>query len=119
MKLKGAHSKMENINYSKLEIQKYLNLAEIDKQQAQLLFKYRVRMAKYSENFRGAQGPSICPLCSAHLDSQKMTFENCQVVKKNVTIYDSYSDIFKHDVSTKTIITISNIEQFRKENIPE
>ena len=76
-------------------------------------------MAKYSENFRGAQGPSICPLCSAHLDSQKMTFENCQVVKKNVTIYGSYSDIFKYDIPAKTTITSCNIENFEKENIPE
>ena len=82
MLLMQTHSKMSDLNYSKLEIPEYLKLEQINTintQGAQTLFKYRVRMANFSENFRGKNGPSACPLCGNHLDNQKM--QNEKIVK--------------------------------------
>ena len=84
MSAKQRHTKMDNLKYSKLEIQEYFKLENNKTAGAQTLFKYRVRMANFSENFRGNQGPASCPLCGDHLDSQQMSFENCQTVKDNV-----------------------------------
>ena len=87
MKLKGREnrSKMNDLSYSKLEMQNYLNLENINKTGAQTLFKYRVRMANYGENFRGGPNPVSCPLCKNHLDNQKMAFENCQILRLIIT----------------------------------
>ena len=33
------------------------------------------RMAKFVENFQGKNESILCPLCSKHIDNQKMSFE--------------------------------------------
>ena len=81
------------------------------------MFKYRVRMAKYGENFRGSYGPVACPLCGLHLDNQKMAFENCPVIKANIQIVGSYSDIFSSCVNPELVKTLEKIEIFREKNI--
>ena len=82
LKNRENRSKMSDLNYSKLKIQEYLKLQTIDRQGAQTLFKYRVRMANYGENFRGSHGPVTCPLCGLHLDNQKMSFKIAQLSKQ-------------------------------------
>ena len=32
-------------------------------------------MAKFEENFQGKNESILCPLCSKHIDNQKMSFE--------------------------------------------
>ena len=59
MSAKQRHTKMDNLNYSKLEIQEYFKLENMNTAGAQTLFKYRVRMANFSENFCGNQGPLL------------------------------------------------------------
>ena len=86
LKIKKTHSKMDDLFYSKLEIRNYLKLENVNTKEAQTLFRYRTRMAKFGENFRGNRNSILCPLCKTHLDGQKMCFENCPVVKKNITI---------------------------------
>ena len=117
LKTRENRSKMDDLNYHKLNIQEYLNLKTIHKQGAQILFKYRVRMAKYGENFRGSHGPVACPLCGLHLDNQKMAFENCPVIKANIQIVGSYSDIFSSCVNPELVKTLEKIEIFREKNI--
>ena len=106
---------MSDLNYSKLEIQEYLKLEHINTQGAQTLFKYRVRMANFSENFRGKNGPSACPLCGNHLDNQKMNFENCQVLKDNVEISGEYKQIFNTYIPSALVKSLQNIDIFREE----
>ena len=50
---KNGHSKLDNLFYSCFSTQEYLTNSDLTVQQAQLIFKYRVRMANYNENFRG------------------------------------------------------------------
>ena len=94
MMRKQSHSKMKDLNYSKLEMQKYFKLENMNTEGARTLFKYRTRMAQYGENYRGNTGPVNCPLCGVHLDSQFMAVNNCQVVKNNIIVEGKYSDIF-------------------------
>ena len=116
MKTKQKHSKLENLQYTKLEIQSYLKLENLNTNEAQILFKYRVRMANYGENFRGNRSSVLCPLCKTHLDSQKMCFENCPVIRKHITISGSYKDIFNTSVSRELAQTLIKIDKFRAEN---
>ena len=51
----GAHSKMDNLYYSNLGIQNYLKMPGITTAEAQNLFRWRVRMAPFGENYRGGQ----------------------------------------------------------------
>ena len=52
IEIKNSHSKMDNLQYSQLEMQKYLSNNFIYKNDAQLLFKLRTRMAEFKGNFQ-------------------------------------------------------------------
>ena len=54
-------SKMNDLSNSKLEMQNYLKFENINKAGVQTLFKYRVRMANFGENYRVlAQSAVLC-----------------------------------------------------------
>ena len=115
LKSKQKHSKLENLWYSKLEMQKYLELNNMNNNEAQVMFKYRTRMAKYGENFRGNKSSVMCPLCHTHLDDQKIAFENCQVLKENIRISENYNLIFNTSVPSEVVKIIMKIEQLREQ----
>ena len=115
MGVKQSHSKMDNLSYSKLEIQEYFKLENMSTNGAKTLFQYRTRMAKYGENFRGPDGPIICPLCGGHLDNQVMGFDNCKVLRDNINMEGRYQDIFTKYIPAKLVNTLLNIDKFREE----
>ena len=116
MNTKQKHSKLNDLNYTKLEMQRYLKLENLTTIEAQALFRYRVRMANYGENFRGRNTSILCPLCNTHLDNQKMCFENCQVLKKHITMSGSYNQIFNPSVPKDVVQTLMKMDKFREEN---
>ena len=63
LKEEKANSKMRNLTYSELKIQDYLLLKAINISEAKSLFKFRLRMAPFGENFRGGQKKVLFPLC--------------------------------------------------------
>ena len=107
-------SKLENLFYKELKLQKYLELENLTVKQAQSLFSYRTRMANFSENFRGPSGPQLCPICKTHLDSQHLSFQ-CPQVKENVKIEGEYNKIFTDNTDTKLVKTLVNISKYRDE----
>jgi hypothetical protein len=117
MKLKQGHSKMENLEYSKLELQDYLKQNNMNAAEAKTMFTYRTRMASYGENFRENNVPVSCPLCGLHLDNQIMAYTNCPVLKANVQIEGKYEDLFKPNIPTKIVKSLVNIDNFREEHI--
>ena len=112
MNMKQSHSKLSDLNYTKLETQNYLKI--LNKTEAQTLFMYRVRMANYGENFRGPKNTTLCPLCKIHLDSQKMGFENCTVLRRNITISGRYNKIFETLVTGDIVQTLISIESYER-----
>ena len=72
LNLKSEHSKMDNLSYIDLKMQNYLKSSEIPVNEAQNLFKYRVklRVAQLKENFGDKYENKACPLCSLNLDTQ-------------------------------------------------
>ena len=63
MDIKGtkAKSKMKNLMYTELKMQDYLLLKNMNASQAKAMFKFRVRMAPFGENFRGNSHLSPLP----------------------------------------------------------
>ena len=82
--------------------------------EARLMFAHRVRMASYSENFRGVTGPKLCPLCHTHLDNQKSAF-TCPVLIPNLNKLGKYENIFRSNIQKETIENIKTITQKREE----
>ena len=110
---------MYNLFYTKLEVQIYLKLENINAEEARILFRYRTRMAKYGENVHGQNGPVNCPLCGLHLDSQAMAYNNCKEVKQNLSLDGNYSDIFKSDISNNLVKSLVNIDKLREEHLSQ
>ena len=115
MKMKQPHTKLDDLRYTKLEMQSYLKLENMHTFGAQTLFKYRTRMANYGENFRGMRDPVTCGLCKTHLENQKMCFENCPVLKENISIHGEYNQIFGASVPSSLVNTLMDIDKFREE----
>ena len=57
----------------------------------------------------------MCPLCFSHLDSQKMCFENCPVLRQNITMSGSYQQIFNTNVPIEIVQTLCMMDKFREE----
>ena len=109
-------SKMESTFHARLEMQSYLKLKDISPEDAKLVFAYRTRMAKFSENFRGPHGPKMCGLCQTHLDNQQMAF-NCPVLKPKLDEKGKYEYIFRSEIPSETITNLKIITRFREENM--
>ena len=112
------HSKMSNVNYTSLKMQNYLSRSDLTQEEKKTIFKYRVRMERYGENYRGG-APSIkCPLCHTHLDNQEMSFQ-CPIIRQEVDIKGNYSDIYNETIQSETIQTIVKITRFRKTTLED
>ena len=81
------------------------------------MFRYRIRMANYGENFRGPRGPVMCPLCGLHLDRQAICFDNCPTLRDNVQIRGTYSDVHKQKIQVEVANSLVQIDKVREEYI--
>ena len=70
---KESHSKVKNIKYSRLEMQKYLkpNESKIKVEEAQEIFKMRSRVSNVKINFRGNHENFECKVCKMEDESQQ------------------------------------------------
>ena len=109
-----AKSKMKDLFYNELKIQDYLLLKEMNASQAKALFKFRVRMAPFGQNFKGGQAEIICPLCNGHPDGQAESF-HCERIKKVIDVQGDYKQIFGFKFSQGLVKTVQNIYNFREE----
>ena len=77
---KEKHKKMKNLKYTKLEMQGYFKKEDISPSQARIIFKFRTRMAKFSENFKGGKPTKQRPVCTASKDDQSHSFR-CPLIR--------------------------------------
>ena len=92
-------------------MQNYLKSEEIPVPEAQNLFKFRVGVAQFKENFADRYDNKTCPLCSISLDTQ------CAMVKQKITIEGRYSDIFREKISPNISKTLFKISKMREDFI--
>ena len=114
---KKSHSKIRNIHYQDLEMQDYLQRKDLSIEDKKMLFRWRVRMERFGENFRGSREFVLCPLCGDHRDSELLSF-SCEAVNREISIECKYDDIFSQKIENKTIRTISKIMSLRNK-IPQ
>ena len=80
------------------------------------IFRYRVRMENFGENYRGGAVSITCPLCNLHIDSQEMSFK-CPIIRDMIDIKGDISDIYEEDIDKQTIQTILKITNYRKKSL--
>ena len=108
------HRKMKSVIYTEMKSQSYLSSEKIKNDQKKIIFKYRTRMARFGENFRGGTEQKICPLCKLHLDNQEMSMQCPEIINK-VEIKGKLEDLFKDEIKPEIIETITKITKIRKE----
>ena len=109
LELKEKHSKMDSLQYDELKIQNYLKDTNIPVKEAQIVFRYRTRMAKFKENYNGNE----CPFCLVHSDTQAH-YVQCSVVKENIEVSGDYKEIFTDEISREISKTLFRVTQFRE-----
>ena len=114
LKIKESKSKMKNLLYSEFKLQDYLLLKNMNTCQAKALFKFRVRMAPFGQNFKGGQVMAICPFCENHADGQEESWK-CKAMNEIIDIHSEYQEIFGQTFSDGIIKTVQNLYIFREE----
>ena len=106
--------KMKNLFYSELSLQEYLVDHKITTSQARAIFKFKTRMANFSENFKAGGLTKPCPLCLEAPDTQQHSLV-CKIILENISVNTRYEHIFHSKVSEETARTLENILKFRSE----
>ena len=110
----ASHSKMDNVSYSELKLQKYFQNENLKAKEMRTIFRYRTRMEVYGENFRAGKAFTICPLCKLHIDSQELCFQ-CPVIKKELQLVGDISHIYKENIDPNLARDITRISDYRRE----
>ena len=114
LQLKSSHSKMDNIIYTNLELQKYLRTENIPVNEAKNVFRYRVRVANFKENYKGKYQNTGCPFCFVHLDTQAHAFQ-CSKMKDELQINNvEYREIFSDKLSRNLSKILTEISKLRE-----
>ena len=99
MNIKDSHSKLDNLHYKDLKMQKYLSSNLIYKNDAQLLFKLRTRMTNFKSNFKNGSDDISCKLCPNEDRQDHILI--CDTIIKNIpeAVNVNYSSIFNNNTS--------------------
>ena len=116
LNMKAKHTKMDDLAYTELKMQKYLKSEEIPVKEAKNLFKFRTRSALFKANFGDRYESKGCPLCFVQVDTQVHSTQ-CQIVNQKVEIRGKYSDIFRTKIPTDISKTLLKISQLREDYI--
>ena len=111
--MKAKHTKMDKLVYCELKLQKYLKSNNIPVYEAKNLFRYRVQVAEFKENFGDKYENKVCPLCTVHMDTQTHAIQ-CVTIKEKISIEGNYSDIFKEVIPTNISKSLYKISKMRE-----
>ena len=111
--LKEKHSKMDDLCYTELKLQKYLKSDRIPVREAKNLYRYRVKVANFKANFGERYQSKGCPFCFVHLDTQPHAMQ-CVNVKDLVNTEGDYRKIFGENIPSNISKTLLNISKMRE-----
>ena len=114
LEMKDSKSKMKNLFYPEFKLQDYLLLKNMNMSQAKALFKFRVRMAPFGQNFKGGQSMIVCPFCGNHADGQEESW-GCKPINRIIDIQGDYEEIFGQPFSEQIVKSVENLYIFREE----
>ena len=107
-----SKSKMKNLNYKELHIQKYFKTEKLSTQNKLTLFKARTNMLNVQYNFGQKKK---CPLCKIKEDNQEHLIE-CLIIKiacpeigynTNVKYTDIFSDALEKQINISKLLNIA------------
>ena len=101
---------MKNLGYKQLKRQEYLD--KLQPNESKEVLRFRVRMAQFSENYKGRGNADLCPLCKNHSDTQELSFK-CSRVLEKININEDYENLFEQDISSNMAKTIKEIMKLR------
>ena len=113
---KRKHSKLQLLEYDELKIQGYLKNKDISVTQAQILLKFRTRMAKYENNYKGTTTNQKCKLCQNHSDNQEEIYV-CDYNLQNINLCGNYEDLFKSDVDISVVKSLEALYKLRENKL--
>ena len=114
---KEKHSKMQNLEYTEMNLQNYFLLPRIRIDQVRNIFKLRTRMAPFGENFRGGKEYIVCPLCNEAFDNQEHAFK-CEIIREHIDMKGvNMKDIYNNNITLETAETITKMLEIRKQLI--
>ena len=106
-------SKIRDTKHKHLKLSNYLELKDINAEEAKAIFQFRSRMAQFNGNYKGKNPIKACPLCFSHPDTQEWSFK-CPEINRNITILGNYDDIFDGIIDKKLAKTVLSIIKFRQ-----
>ena len=112
--LKLSHSKVENVEHNELKMQKYLqpNQNQMNKEEAQIIFKLRCRVTEIKNNLKGSYDELECTACGIEEETQKHILE-CNILNINGKDEEvKYEKIFNGTVTEKIKIARKFKENF-------
>ena len=94
-----SKSKLKNLEYTKLEIQKYLTSDKLSTRRKKLMFIARTRMLQVGDNFGNKD--ELCPLCLLEKNDQPHIIQCLVVQFKCPEVFNDtdskYEDIFSNE----------------------
>ena len=106
-KIKQNHSKVKDLNHSRLEMQQYFlpNKYEVTKEEIQVIFKLRSKVMRVKMNMKGLYDTHECGVCLIENESQKHIYECKEVWQMRGEKYDdsipNYEKIMDGNVKEK------------------
>ena len=80
------------------------------------MFKFRVRVIQFGENFRGDSDMVLCPFCNIHLDNQPMSLQ-CPVLKEKTKLEYKMSITNSENVTWLAAQSVTKMLKTRKKLI--
>ena len=110
---KKQHSKVKNVEYTKLETQKYMTSPLFNDQDVSLLYAMRSRALECKSNYKSKykNNDLVCSICSEEEDDQPHIMQ-CKVLNSKLASDDvvrekiEYNDIFRNHQKQKVIVTL-------------
>ena len=107
MKEKNLLSKIKNIEYTKLETQKYLKDTRFSCEERKLLFALRSRCYNAKENFKNINKNNMkCSLGCDKIENQEHIFQRCSKLKTENSDGTEFSSIFENVDQQKRVIQV-------------
>ena len=113
LEMKASHSKLDNLEYDELTRQPYIEDEDITTTMAQNIFKYRTRMLKFKDNFKGTEISTECPLCEKHVDSQHEV-ENCKKLSESIDNLEECKKLYNESNNIVASKILEKVVKYRE-----
>ena len=81
-------------------------------EQIRTIFRFRIRMANFGDNYKNKSSQTMCPLCHSHFDSQILSFQ-CPFYKDKLVITCNMDDVDTENVTLETAKTLTEMIRLR------